>query len=345
VRSAARAALVVVLAVSSAACASEEPSTEAVSTASPPTMATTIAPVASSAPSTSRIEPSWSAAPPLLRARSAHGVVVAAGALYAVGGTGEDGKPITEVERFDGAGWLDVTVLPGGGVNAPSVAAVDGRIYVIGGFTGTSSRPTDEVWVYDVASATWSTAAALPTASGGHAATVLDNKIHVIGGGTARSTIADHVVYDPTTDAWASVAPLPQAEGSPAAVVLNEQLWAIGGRSGRNDFGDVFIYDAATDAWSNGPAIDPRGTAGAVVACGTILLVGGESQATDQVLADVFALDGDTWVPLQPLLTPRSFARTVVLDDAVYVVGGSTEYGSSHASHGSSAVERFTTTC
>ena len=195
-RSAARAALVVVLAVSSAACASEEPSTEAVSTASQPTMATTIAPVASSAPSTSRIEPSWSAAPPLLRARSAHGVVVAAGALYAVGGTGEDGKPITEVERFDGAGWLDVTVLPGGGVNAPSVAAVDGRIYVIGGFTGTSSRPTDEVWVYDVASATWSTAAALPTASGGHAATVLDNKIHVIGGGTARSTISDHVVYD-----------------------------------------------------------------------------------------------------------------------------------------------------
>lgn len=184
-RSAARAALVVVLAVSSAACASEEPSTEAVSTASQPTMATTIAPVASSAPSTSRIEPSWSAAPPLLRARSAHGVVVAAGALYAVGGTGEDGKPITEVERFDGAGWIDVTVLPGGGVNAPSVAAVDGRIYVIGGFTGTSSRPTDEVWVYDVASATWSTAAALPTASGGHAATVLDNKIHVIGGGTA----------------------------------------------------------------------------------------------------------------------------------------------------------------
>ena len=91
--------------------------------------------------------------------------------------------------------------------------------------------------------------------------------------------------------------------------------------------------------------IDPRGTAGAVVACGTILLVGGESQATDEVLADVFALDGDTWVPLQPLLTPRSFARTVVLDDAVYVVGGSTEYGSSHASRGSSAVERFTTEC
>ena len=26
---------------------------------------------------------------------------------------------ITEVERFDGAGWIDVTVLPGGGVNAP----------------------------------------------------------------------------------------------------------------------------------------------------------------------------------------------------------------------------------
>jgi hypothetical protein len=101
-------------------------------------MATTIAPVASSAPSTSRIEPSWSAAPPLLRARSAHGVV-GQRERSRVGGTGGMAV-ITEVERFDGAGWIDVTV-PGGGVNAPSVAAVDGRIYVIGGFTGTSSRP------------------------------------------------------------------------------------------------------------------------------------------------------------------------------------------------------------
>jgi N-acetylneuraminic acid mutarotase len=288
---------------------------------------------------------SWSPAPAMLQPRSAHGVVVADGVLYAAGGTGKDRRPVLQVEGFDGAAWTEVTTLPGDGVNAPSVAALGGRIYVIGGFTGTSSRPTSDVHVFDIATSTWSAAAPLPTASGGHAAVALDDRIHVIGGGTSRSTIADHVVYDPTTDSWSNAAPLPVPKGSPSAVVLDGQLWAIGGRSGPDDFGDVDVYDAATDTWSPGPSIDPRGTAGAVVVCGMIVLIGGESQAANTVLSDVLLLADGTWTPAQSMPTARSFARTVVLDDTIYVVGGSTNYGQSHASAGSGVVEQAATTC
>ena len=114
--------------------------------------------------------------------------------------------------------------------------------------------------VYDPSSEAWSAAAPLPAPRGGHAAVVLDGKIHVLGGGNSMSTIADHSVYDPATDSWTEAAPLPRAEGSPAAVVFGGRLYAIGGRSGFSDFGDVYVYDAADDAWTTRP-VDPAARA------------------------------------------------------------------------------------
>src|SRR5262249_38884771 len=159
-------------------------------------------------------------------------------------------------------------------------------IYLIGGFGTVTNRPTSEVVVYTLKTKQWSQAADLPAPRGGHAALVLDNKIHVVGGGNSRSTIADHSVFDPASNRWSERAPLPQSEGSPAAVAFGGKLYAIGGRSGRRDFGDVFVYDPSRDSWSAGPLIEPRATSGAIV-FQSIYLIGGESQAKRQVLADV----------------------------------------------------------
>jgi N-acetylneuraminic acid mutarotase len=176
---------------------------------------------------------------------------------------------------------------------------------------------------------------------------VLNGRIHVIGGGNSRSTIADHDVYDPTMNRWASAAPLPRPEGSPAAVVVGGKLWSIGGRSGASDFGFVDVYDPETDRWSAGPPIEPRGTAGAVRYCGATYLVGGESQARAESLAEVLRLDdgASSWQPAPPLPTARNFARAVSFRDRIFVVGGSPTPGRSHASEGSAIVESFGLRC
>jgi N-acetylneuraminic acid mutarotase len=203
------------------------------------------------------------------------------------------------------------------------------------------------VLVYDVATNSWHDAAPLPAPRGGHAAVVLEGKIHVLGGGNSVSTLADHSVYDPATDRWTERAPLPRAKGSPAAVALDGRIYAIGGRSGPADFGDVDVYEPAADAWRPGPPIEPRGTAGAAVYCGTIWVFGGESQARKETLATVLRLDPATgrWRSAPPMPTARSYARAVLRGDAVYVVGGSPEPGSSHSSAGSAVVERFRARC
>ena len=61
--------------------------------------------------------------------RSAHAVVATADAIYALAGTGSDGQPVLDVERFDGTRWSRVTTLPGEGINAPA-AAFRPRVWV-----------------------------------------------------------------------------------------------------------------------------------------------------------------------------------------------------------------------
>ena len=285
----------------------------------------------------------WFDAPPMLHARSAHAVVSTGDAIYAIGGTGAGGQPVLEVERFDGTQWRDETSLPGEGLNAPTASVIGRRIYIIGGFKTTTNVPSTDVLVYDVDAHTWSNAAPLAEPRGGHAAAVLDRKIHIIGGGNSRSTLANHSEYDPATDRWTERAPLARSKGSPAAVAYNGQLYSIGGRSGPGDFGDVEIYHPQSDLWTAGAPIEPRGTAGAALYCGAIYVFGGESQAKKATLDEVLRLNPSTnqWDKATPMRAPRNYARAVVFRGAVWLVGGNQVVGMSHSASGSTLVERF----
>ena len=253
------------------------------------------------------------------------------------------GPASTRVDRFDGKRWTREGKLPDDTLNAPAAVAIGHNIYVIGGFGGVTNVPTSKVWVLDVRSGRWREAAPLPGPRGGHAAVVLDGRIHVFGGGNAVSTLASHSVYDPATNDWSEAAPLPRSEGSPAAVALGGKIYAIGGRSGLDDYGDTYVYDPASDSWSRGPSIPPRGTAGAVVWRGSIYVFGGESQKTGRVLADVYRLaPGATrWQRVSRMPTARNYARAVVYRGRIYTVGGSTTAGGVHSTAGSKVVETY----
>jgi N-acetylneuraminic acid mutarotase len=293
---------------------------------------------AAAAVATSVAGGTWSVAPSLPSPRSAHAVTVANGAIYVLGGPAN-----RNVDRFDGHAWRTVSKLPGGALNAPAAVTLGSRIYVIGGFSGTTNEPTSAVRVFDPASRKWSTAQPLPAPRGGHAAVVLDGKIHVLGGGNDVSTLADHLVFDPKTNAWTTLAPLPRSEGSVAAVVSGGRIYAIGGRSGFDDYGDTYVYDAAADRWSRGPSIPPRGTAGAAVLGNAIYAFGGESQPKSAVLGDVYRLRSGAarWERVGHLPHARNYARAVVFRKLIYVVGGSRSPGDVHSAPGSRLVERY----
>lgn len=325
------------------------------STSLPPTMTPkpsltpTSSPTETPFPTNPAPDPSgmWFPEPPMIHPRAAHAVVSTGDAIYVLAGTDDNRRTVMEVERFDGTTWTVETTLPGEGLNAPAAVFLENRIYLIGGFESVSNHPVADVAVYDLTTQTWSSAAPLPSPRGGHAAVVLDGQIHVVGGGNAQRTLEDHSVYDPATNTWTDLAPLPRAKGSPSAVVFEDVLYVLGGRSGPNDFGETHRYNPETDAWEEGPAISPLGTAGAVAYCGTIYVFGGESQARDIALNEVLRLNlpHQVWELAPAMPTARVYARAVLFNDSVYVIGGSPDPVRSHASPGLNVVERYHSDC
>jgi N-acetylneuraminic acid mutarotase len=149
-----------------------------------------------------------------------------------------------------------------------AACVIDGRIYVSGGATGYVAggvgailpcAPTVEV--YDPATDTWTQASDMPRPRRDHTASVVDGKMHIIGGrddavikllnegkidgGELEELFSIVYVYDPATDTWTTAAdPLPTPRQALTAAVVDGKIYAIGGwRGGFGRLSTVEEYD------------------------------------------------------------------------------------------------------
>ncbi|HEY6405721.1 MAG TPA: kelch repeat-containing protein, partial [Nitrososphaeraceae archaeon] len=109
-------------------------------------------------------------------------------------------------------------------------AALNGKIYIIGGFDETG-RSTTKVEVYDPIGNNWTTTASLPEPLDHTAAAIYNGKLYVVGGGYLnRDRLSDKLfIYDPKTDTWTEGANLPAARGALTAKFIDGTLYAVGG--------------------------------------------------------------------------------------------------------------------
>jgi N-acetylneuraminic acid mutarotase len=148
------------------------------------------------------------------------------------------------------------------------VAAVNGKIYAIGGVTSSGfvpSSPASAVYAgktpavvvgsneeYDPATDTWTFRAAMPTPRAVFAIAVYQNKIYCIGGKTSSGYTGVNEVYDPATNTWETKTPMPTAKAFLQANVVNGKIYLIGG-DGLNEAYSFLklneVYDPATDTW------------------------------------------------------------------------------------------------
>jgi N-acetylneuraminic acid mutarotase len=129
----------------------------------------------------------WEALAPLNDARSSHDVAVVGDTLFVVGGWNLRGSQPTEWP--DGMEVMDLSAATPAWRRVPqpfkrralTATALDGKVYVLGGFDE-QSQVVRRVSIYDVASAQWSVGPDLPggTMSGfGPAACVVDGRLFV----------------------------------------------------------------------------------------------------------------------------------------------------------------------
>ncbi len=223
-----------------------------------------------------------------------------------------------------------------------SAAALDGKIYVVGGFSRPSfSNVLDfaisrDVEVYDPVADAWSTAMPLPEGRHHAGIAVLDGFLYVIGGFAKSGFSVWHTVntvyqFDPVTQIWRERAPMPTARGALGVAVYQGRLYAIGGYDGEQNSGATEIYNPETDTWSMAaPLSAPRDHLAVAAAGSAIYAIGGRSNLKyKQNTAVVEAYDPDTnqWRYAANLPTARSGIGAGVIEGHIYVLGGESGEG------------------
>jgi N-acetylneuraminic acid mutarotase len=245
--------------------------------------------------------------------------------------TGAPTPTATPVPGTPRSMWIPLTPLPGGARQEVGVAALAGRIYVIGGFTETTAGSA-AVEVYDSATNLWQRVADLPAQRNHVGAAALANQLYVAGGfvGSGFTPAADVYRYEPSADQWTPVASLPAARGALALAELGGKLYASGGSGAAGSVAAHAVYDPATDAWTDlMPLPSPRNHLAAVALDSALYVIGGRSDGSGD--ANTGELDRydpavNGWTVLAPMPTARSGHAAAVVSGRIVVMGGEVNF-------------------
>jgi N-acetylneuraminic acid mutarotase len=264
--------------------------------------------------------------------RQESAVAAVGGLVYVIGGFSSTAEPLDTVEAYDPANdeWRTVAPLPIA-IQQPAAAVVDGRLFVVGGYTGGRVRwtPLGTVFEYEPAHNTWRGRAQMPSPRGGLALAALGGRLYALGGAADRVTNA-HEVYDVAADRWTTANGMPTARDHLAAVGFEGRVWAMGGREAflRTQYANVEIYDPATDSWRTGaPLPSARGGLAAAALGDRIFVFGGETPLRIWNATEMYDRSINTWVAKAPMPTARHGIGAAVVDGRIYVPGGARQPG------------------
>jgi N-acetylneuraminic acid mutarotase len=224
--------------------------------------------------------------------------------------------------------WTPLPPLASGPRQETGVAALAGKIYVIGGFN-LAGVVVPTVEAYDPASRAWSAVAPFPRPLHHANAAAVGDKIYVVGAladATFRA-IGDVYVYDPASNSWAPETALPggQERGGAGVAVIGTKIYVAGGFRGGNSVADFSSYDTSSDMHASLPPLAQASdhlVAGAVG--GVVYAIGGRFGGITGLMGRVVAFDPavGNWSERAPMITPRGGAAAAVVRDRIVVAGG-----------------------
>lgn len=178
---------------------------------------------------------------------------------------------------------------------------------------------------------TWETLPNIPKELAFPVVTVLKGKIHVFGGGDAKTSSAtnQHFCYDPQTNKWKTLGFLPFQAQQPAGAANAGKIHFFGGgypKSGQ-PLNSHYIYDADSDVWNEAAElVPPRAIHYAVSLNDTLYSLAGQSNGANQnveYLCQTYAGSTNTWAT-KSKLPDRNFwyGAHVAADGKMYRFGG-----------------------
>lgn len=279
---------------------------------------------AAPAPSGLVLRPGWQPGPQLESARAGLGAVVLDGKIYAAGGAGRV-NPRDNFEMLDPElnRWLALSPMAEG-LERFGIAAAGGRIWVAGGYSAESGRePITAMWSYDPEGDVWQSEPPMPAARAAFSLVADGERLYAVGGSDAPGGL---FVFDLETREWSSLEAPEGVRRRDAGVTLaGREIWFTGGIENRRAVSRVDVYDIDAQRWRSGPDLPEARAGHALVHDGQRLIaLGGRGEDLRTTQQSVFSLNTGSggWQTRTPLPSARTEAAAVILDGAVYVIGG-----------------------
>jgi N-acetylneuraminic acid mutarotase len=181
----------------------------------------------------------------------------------------------------------------------------------------------------------WTTKESMPNARYRFGIAVVEGKIYAIGGLTSDGTIGTNEAYDPSTNTWETKKPMLTPRYYFAVAVYDNKIYTFGGLTNpplqSNTYvGVTEVYDPATDTWETKTSMPTnRSALCASLVDGKIFLTGGivygppPSFSSNSEVTEVYDPETDSWTTKASMPTPVCSYTSAVVDNKMYVIGGS----------------------
>ncbi|MBX3329975.1 MAG: hypothetical protein KF722_06220 [Nitrospira sp.] len=218
-----------------------------------------------------------------------------------------------------------------------AAAALDGKIYVVGGFEKPSLGNllnltiTPSVEMYDPVTDRWISKAPMPVGLHHVGIGVVGGRLYIIGGYSKSglsvwNPVATVYAYDPTTDTWTERAPMPTVRGALSVTEHDGKLYAIGGYDRKVNNAQVEVYDPARNVWTTGASLPtPRDHLATATVAGKIYAIGGRTDgdySRNLAVTERYDPMTDRWIRVADLPTARSGITASMVGGWIYVFGG-----------------------
>jgi N-acetylneuraminic acid mutarotase len=209
-----------------------------------------------------------------------------------------------------------------------SVVALAGEIYIIGGYSP-SSTAVATVHAYNPTTRMWRSVRDFPQILNHSNAAVVGNTLYVLGfyiGSSQSNTSRQVYAYDPAADTWTERTGMPQdtQRATGCVAVLGEKIYLFGGARGET-VSDASVYDTVADSWQMLPALpESREHCAAGGINGVVYIAAGRAGAINGFRAATLAFDPATNMYSQkaPIPTPRGGVAGSVLAGRLFIFGG-----------------------
>jgi N-acetylneuraminic acid mutarotase len=226
-----------------------------------------------------------------------------------------------------GAGWSIHASLSLGPRQEMGVAALDGKIYVVGGING-SRQAIATVEAYDPSTDRWTQRASVPDPMHHVNVAAAGGKLYVVGAlsGSSFGAIGTTLVYDPGADAWSPLTSMPSGteRGASGVAVLDDgRIVVAGGLRDGDSVTDASVFDPGANSWSPlQPLAVARDHLAAANVGGRVYAATGRDNGVLKPALEVLDASTGSWSRRADILTARGGVAAAALSGRLVVLGG-----------------------